>query len=101
MQENMKLITGKLSVSEFNAFSALARYARESKSALIRFAIQGFIQRNRGILIEYRCFLRACREHRETYPKIREAINLIRETQINALKKALSEEEDNIHAQEI
>ncbi|MBQ6969803.1 MAG: hypothetical protein IJP85_05705 [Synergistaceae bacterium] len=98
MQENMKLITGKLSVSEFNAFSALARYARESKSALIRLAIQGFIQRNRVFIIQSRCFFRACREHRETYTKIRQAIELIRESQNNALKKALKEEEGIINA---
>ena len=99
MQENMKLITGKISLNEFDAFSRLAKVKRGSISAMLRKLIQDFIQRNMSTVIHLRLFSKRPLRFRdndndyvEFYPKIRQAIELIRETQNNALEIALNEE---------
>lgn len=100
----MKIISGKISLHEFDAFDRLARFKKGNKTTILRKLIQKFIHCNMSTVIYLRLFSkRPLRSHDDDdyvafYPKIRDAINLIRETQNNALKNALCDEEGISHA---
>ena len=108
MQDNWKSVTTKLSENEFDAFSRLASLNRAYKSsmrgyksAMLREIIRAFIQRNMSTVVHLRLFSKHCSlrfdehdEHEEflgLYPKIRQAIELIRDAQNNAIKLALDD----------
>ena len=108
MQDNLKTVNTKLSENEFDAFSRLASLKRNNKSsmrgyksAMLREIIRAFIQRNLSTVVHLRLFSKHCSlrfdehdEHEEfvgLYPKIRKAIELIRDTQNNAIKQALDD----------
>ena len=109
MPDEKKKVFVNLSQREYEDLQSLAVFHSGNDDIRVSWRVSRMIhdfcieriKRNRRLISRHRLFLHQLdNEHSYRYPKIREAIALIRNIQNNTLKMALSEEEDIIHAKE-
>ena len=110
MPDEKKKVFVNLSQREYEDLQSLAVFHFDNHDIRLSWRVSRMIhdfcldriKRNRRLISRHRLFLHQLdNEHSYRYPKIKQAFEIIREIQNNALKNALKEEEDIIYASKI
>ena len=110
MPDEKKKVFVNLSQREYEDLQSLAVFHSGNDDIRVSWRVSRMIhdfcieriKRNRRLISRHRLFLHQLdNEHSYRYTKIKQAFEIIREIQNNALKNALKEEEDIIYASKI
>ena len=110
MPDEKKKVFVNLSQREYEDLQSLAVFHSANDDIRVSWRVSRMIhdfcieriKRNRRLISRHRLFLHQLdNEHSYRYTKIKQAFEIIREIQNNALKNALKEEEDIIYASKI